>query len=62
MNDLFVLLCLLLDSDRGIRPHKVPHDSAQNEAERTNAAFGETLTSGKPVEPLNDPSVSWTNN
>ena len=34
---------------------QVPHDSAQNEAERTNAAIGEALTTGSPVAPPNDP-------
>ena len=37
------------------RLHRAPHDSAQNEAERTNAAIGEALTSGMPVEPPKDP-------
>ena len=32
-----------------------PHNSAQNEAEQTNAAIGKALTTGKPVEPPTDP-------
>lgn len=31
------------------------HDSAQNEAERTNAAIGEALATGRPAEPPADP-------
>jgi len=38
-----------------VRLHRAPHDSAQNEAERTNAAIGEALTTGRPVEPPADP-------
>ena len=35
-----------------VRLHRAPHDAAQNEAERTNAAtIGEALTTGRPVEP-----------
>ena len=55
VHDLFVLVCLLLESDHRIRLHRAPHDSAQNEAERTDAAIGDALASGKPVEPPNDP-------
>ena len=55
VHDLFVLVCLLLESDHRIRLHRAPHDSAQNEAERSNVAIGEALTSDKPVEPPNDP-------
>jgi len=33
-----------------VRLHRAAHDSAQNEAERTNAAIGEALTTGRPVE------------
>ena len=45
----------MLESDHRIRLHRAPHDSAQNEAERTNAAIGEALTTGRPVEPPADP-------
>jgi len=38
-----------------VRLHRALHDSAQNEAERTNAAIGEALTTGRPVEPPADP-------
>jgi len=38
-----------------LRLHRAPHDSAQNEAERTNAAIGEALTTARPVEPPADP-------
>ena len=55
MNDLSVLVCLLLESDHHIRLHRAPHDSVQNEADRTNAAIREALTSDKPVEPPKDP-------
>ena len=33
----FVEMCRLQNSDRQIRIHRAPGDSAQNEAERTNA-------------------------
>ena len=55
VQDLFLLVCQLLESDHRIRLHRAPHDSAQNEAERTNAAIGEALTTGSPVAPPNDP-------
>ena len=48
-------VCKLLESDHRIRLHRAPHDSAQNEVERTNAAIGEALTTGRPVEPPADP-------
>ena len=43
-----------------VRLHRAPHDSAQNEAERTNAAIGEVLTTGRPVEPPADPFYGLT--
>ena len=46
--DMFLLVCQLLESDHRIRLHRAPHDSAQNEAERTNAAIGEE--SGRPTQ------------
>ena len=55
VQDLFVLVCKVLESDHRIRLPRAPHDSAQNEAERTNAAIGEALATGKPVEPPIDP-------
>ena len=55
VQDFFVLVCKLLESDHRIRLHRAPHDSAQNEAERTNAAIGEALTTSRPVEPPADP-------
>ena len=55
VQDLFVLVCKLLESDHRMRIHRAPHDSAQNEAERTNAAIGEALATGRPVEPPADP-------
>ena len=55
VQELFVLVCKVLESDHRIRLHRAPHDSAQNEAERTNAAIGEALATGKPVEPPIDP-------
>ena len=58
--DLFVLVCKVLESDHRIRLHRAPHDSAQNEAERTNAAIGEALATGKPVEPPIDPAHGLT--
>ena len=50
-----MLVCKLLESDHRMRIHRAPHDSAQNEAERTNAAIGEALATGRPVEPPADP-------
>ena len=51
-----MLVCKLLESDHRMRLHREPHDSAQNEAEeRTNAAIGEALAIGRPVEPPVDP-------
>ena len=35
--------------------HRAPHDLAQTEAERTNTAIGEALTTGITVEPPTDP-------
>ena len=32
------------------RIHRAPHDSGQNEAERSNAAFGEALVDWKALE------------
>jgi len=61
VQDFFVLVCKLLESDHRIRLHRAPHDSAQNEAERTNAAIGEALTTGRPVEPPADPFHGLTN-
>lgn len=55
VQDLFLLVCQLLESDHRIHLHRAPHDSVQNEAERTNAAIGEALTTGSPVAPPNDP-------
>ena len=55
VQDFFVLVCKLLESDHRIRLHRASHGSAQNEAERTNAAIGEALTTGRPVEPPADP-------
>ena len=51
VQELFVLVCKVLQSDHRICLHRAPHDSAQNEAERTNVAIGEALATGKPVEP-----------
>ena len=49
-------IALICDvADHRIRLHRAPHYSAQNEAERTDAATGEALVSGKPVELPNDP-------
>ena len=55
VQDLFLLVCQLFESDHRIRLHRAPHDSVQNEAERTNAAIGEALTTGSLVAPPNDP-------
>ena len=55
VQDLFLLVCLLLESDHRIRLHRAPHDSVQNEAERTIAEIGEALRTGSPVAPPNDP-------
>jgi len=49
---IFIIVCLLLEFGLRIRLHRAPHDSAQNEAERTNTAIGEALTTGKPVATL----------
>lgn len=46
VQDLFVLVCKLLESDHHMRLRRAPHDSAQNEAERTG---GTTCR-----------SISWT--
>jgi len=43
-----------------VRLHRALHDSAQNEAERTNAAIGEALTTGRPVELPADPFYGLT--
>ena len=45
-----------------VRLHRAPHNSAQNEAERTNAAIGEfeALTNGRAVEPPADPFYGIT--
>jgi len=43
-----------------VRLHRAPHDSAQNEAEGTNAAIGEALTAGRPIEPPADPFYGLT--
>ena len=43
-----------------VRLHRASHDSAQNGAEHTNAAIGEALTTGRPVEPPADPFYGLT--
>ena len=44
VHNLLVLLCLFLASDHRFSLHRAPHDSAKNEAKRTNAPTGEALT------------------
>ena len=48
-------MCQLLESDHCIRLHRSPLDSAQSEAECTNAAIGEALTTGSRDAPPNGP-------
>lgn len=60
VQDFFVLVCKLFESDHRIWLHRAPHDWAQNEAERTNVAIGEALTTGRPVEPPSDPFYGLT--
>ena len=38
-----------------VRLHRATQNFSQNEAESTNAAIGEALTTGRPVEPPADP-------
>ena len=42
----FVEMCRLHQSDSRVRLHRAPGDSAQNEAERTNACIGDTMVDG----------------
>ncbi|CAH3170918.1 unnamed protein product, partial [Porites evermanni] len=61
VQDLFVLVCKALESDHRIRLHRAPHDSAQNEAERTNAAIGEALATAQKREAERStlPDINW---
>ena len=46
----FVEMCRLQNSDRQIRIHRAPGDSAQNEAERTNACICDAIVDGGSLE------------
>lgn len=46
----FVEMCRLQRSDRRIRIHRAPGDSAQNEAERTNACIGDAMVDGGTLQ------------
>ena len=49
------------------RIHRAPHDSGQNEAERSNAAIGEALVDGRalhweyfqPTDLISEDSKNW---
>lgn len=61
----FVEMCRLHQSDRRIRLHRAPGDSAQNEAERTNACIGDAMVDGgtlhwekyKPLEGMSEEEI-----
>ena len=47
----FVEMCWIQNSDRRIRLHRAPGDSAQNESERTNACIGDAI--------VDDGTLQW---
>ena len=46
----FVEMCQIQNSDRRIRLHRAPGDSAQNESERTNACIGDAMVDGGTLQ------------